>query len=56
MTGTNTPANTRVGAPEDQGVTVGERTTAVGNPEGAVTVREKTATLREDAAGVRLET
>jgi signal transduction histidine kinase/ActR/RegA family two-component response regulator len=44
-----------VGAPEDQGVTVGERTTAVKNREGAVAAREETATLREDAAGVREE-
>jgi signal transduction histidine kinase/ActR/RegA family two-component response regulator len=44
-----------VGAPDDQGVTVGERTTAVGNREGAVAAREETATLREDAAGVREE-
>ena len=44
-----------VGAPEDQGVTVGERTTAVGNREGAVAAREQTATLREDAAGLREE-
>ena len=42
-------------APEDQGVTVGERTTAVRNREGAVAAREETATLREDAAGVREE-
>ena len=44
-----------VGAPDDQGVTVGERTTAVRNREGAVAAREETATLREDAAGVREE-
>ena len=37
-----------VGAPEDQGVTVGERTTAVRNREGAVAAREETATLREE--------
>jgi signal transduction histidine kinase/ActR/RegA family two-component response regulator len=44
-----------VGPPEDQGVAVGERTTAVKNREGAVATREETATLREDAAGVREE-
>ena len=58
MTDANTPANTpsqRVGAPEDQGTTVGERTTAVENREGAVAAREETATLREEAAGVREE-
>jgi signal transduction histidine kinase/ActR/RegA family two-component response regulator len=43
------------GAPEDQGVTVGERTITVRNREGAVAAREDTATLREDAAGVREE-
>jgi signal transduction histidine kinase/ActR/RegA family two-component response regulator len=44
-----------VGAPKDQGVTAGERTTAVRNREGAVAAREEMATLREDAAGVREE-
>ena len=44
-----------VGAPENQGLTVGDRTTAVKNREGAVAAREETATLREEAAGVREE-
>jgi signal transduction histidine kinase/ActR/RegA family two-component response regulator len=44
-----------VGAPEDQSVTAGERTTAVRKREGAVAAREETATLREGAAGVREE-
>jgi signal transduction histidine kinase len=59
MTDANKPANTPspggVGAPEDQGVPPGERTTAVRNREGAVAAREGTATLREDAADVREE-
>ena len=44
-----------VGAPEDQGMTVGGRSTAVKEREGAVAAREETATLREDAAGLREE-
>jgi signal transduction histidine kinase/ActR/RegA family two-component response regulator len=42
-----------VGAPEDQDVAVGVRTTAVKNREGAVATREETVDLREEAAGVR---
>src|ERR1700736_3181683 len=45
-----------VGVPEDQGMTVGERTTAVTNREGAVSVREETTTRREETAGLREET
>jgi hypothetical protein len=41
-----------VGVPEDQGVTVGERTSAVTDREGAVTVRERTTALPEEAAGL----
>ncbi|MDQ2942293.1 MAG: ATP-binding protein, partial [Candidatus Dormibacteraeota bacterium] len=43
------------GAPENQDMTAGGRTTAAGNREGAVAAREERAALREDAADVREE-
>ena len=43
------------GAPEDQGLTVGERTTAVTNREGSVTAREEAAGLREETSTLREE-
>jgi signal transduction histidine kinase/ActR/RegA family two-component response regulator len=44
-----------VGAPEDQGVTRDERTTAVTEREHVVAAREDTARLREEAASLREE-
>jgi signal transduction histidine kinase/CheY-like chemotaxis protein len=44
-----------VGAPENQGVTTDERTTAVTHREHLVTAREDTASLREEAASSREE-
>jgi hypothetical protein len=43
------------GAPEDQGLTVGERMTAVTNREGSVTAREEAAGLREETSTLREE-